>query len=258
MQPVEMSAGRVVRAFFREAQCEFVHHLRTPAMSLPFLALPSLLYLFFGVMLAGASPEVQANPNLASYLFSGWCAYAAMGPAIFGIGCGLAAEREAGLLTLKRALPAPTGSYLVAKLIMSMVFAAIAVSTIVAMALAAGTIGLSAGALVRLGAVMVVGAITFAAIGLGIGAYASGSAAPAFANLLFLPMLWLSGLFFPLPKVLEPWVVVWPAFHLNQVALAAAGVEGFRFIDPLLAAAVLVGLTVLVGGLALRRLARVG
>ena len=48
-----------------------------------------------------------------------------------------------------------------------------------------------------------------------------GIGAPAFANLIFLPMLWLSGLFIPLPKFLERWAVIWPAFHLNQVALGA-------------------------------------
>lgn len=170
----------------------------------------------------------------------------------------LSLERDAGLLKLKRALPAPTGSYLGAKLLMSMVFAAIAVGSVIAMALAMGSVALTAGSLIRLAIVMVVGAVPFAAIGFFIGAYASGSAAPAFANLIFLPMLWLSGLFFPLPKILEPWVVIWPAFHLNQVALAAAGVAGFRFLDPRIAVAVLIGVTVLFGGLSVRRLARVG
>ena len=36
-----------------------------------------------------------------------------------------------------------------------------------------------------------------------------------------LPMLWLSGLFIPLPKYPESWAVIWPAFHLNQVALGS-------------------------------------
>ena len=53
-------------------------------------------------------------------------------------------------------------------------------------------------------------------------------------------------------------MVIWPAFHLNQVALAVAGVDGFRFFDPKMAVAVLLGFTVLFGGLAIRRLARVG
>ena len=97
--------------------------------------------------------------------------------------------------------------------------------------------------------------VPFCAIGLFIGAYASGTSAPAFVNIVFLPMLWLSGLFIPLPKFLEQWAVIWPAFHLNQVALGSAGVSEFTFIKPAISAAVLVGVTVVFGGLAMRRLA---
>jgi hypothetical protein len=71
-------------------------------------------------------------------------------------------------------------------------------------------------------------------------------------------MMWLSGLFIPLPDALERWVVIWPSFHLNQLALNLAGVEKFSFISPVLAGGVLVGVTVLFGGLAIHRLARVG
>jgi ABC-2 type transport system permease protein len=107
-------------------------------------------------------------------------------------------------------------------------------------------------------AIMVVGALPFCAIGLCLGAYSSGSAAPAFANLIYLPSLWLSGIFFPLPEVLRPWAVIWPTFHLNQVAMAAVGIDEYLFIDPKRSIAALLGVTVLFGGLALRRLARVG
>jgi ABC-2 type transport system permease protein len=75
---------------------------------------------------------------------------------------------------------------------------------------------------------------------------------------VFLPMLWLSGLFIPLPKFLEPWAVIWPAFHLNQAALGWAGVSEFSFLAPGISAAVLTGVTVIFGGLAIRRLARKG
>jgi ABC-2 type transport system permease protein len=96
------------------------------------------------------------------------------------------------------------------------------------------------------------------AIGLFVGTHVSGSAAPAVTNLLFLPMLWLSGLFIPLPAFLEPWVVVWPAFHLNQLSVAAAGLGEFRFVPVGVAMAVLAGVTVLFGGLAIHRLAERG
>jgi hypothetical protein len=45
---------------------------------------------------------------------------------------------------------------------------------------------------------------------------------------------------------------------LNQLALGLAGVDKFSFFPPELAAGVLVGVTVLFGGVAIHRLARVG
>jgi ABC-2 type transport system permease protein len=254
----DMPTVRLVRAYALEARNELLQLLRAPGMVIPFLLLPVPLYVFFGVVLAGSSPDVRANPELANYIFSGWCVYAAMGPAIFGVGCPLAVEREAGLLKLKRALPSPTGSYLTAKMVTAMGFALLAVGSVVASAIVAGQITLSGGELLRHATVMILGAIPFAAIGLFIGSLTSGSASAAVANVVFLPMLWLAGLFFPLPKSLEPWVVIWPAFHLNQIGLAVANVEGFRFVNPLMSAVVLAGITVLLGGLAIRRLATRG
>ncbi len=253
---VSMPLGRLFEAYATEVKYESLRTLRTPGLAIPFLVLPAPIYLFFGVLLPGQA--IAENPQLANYLFCSWMSFAVMGPALFAPGCALAVEREAGLMKLKRAQPSPGGAWLVAKTMMAMVFAALAVTTVVVAAIAAGQVSLTGAQLLTIGTVMVAGAIPFCAIALCIGALVSGSAAPAILNALFLPMLWLSGLFFPLPKFLEPWVVVWPAFHLNQLAIGAAGVEGYSFIAPQVAAAVLLGITVLFGGLAIRRLARRG
>ncbi|HEY8549592.1 MAG TPA: ABC transporter permease [Vicinamibacterales bacterium] len=251
-----MPLGRVFRAYVTDVKCEALRMLRAPAFAIPFLLLPVPIYLFFGVMLP--SGEIAKNPGLGSFLFASWCVFATMGPAMFGAGCTLALDRETGLFRLKRALPAPAGAWLVARTVVAMIFATLAVATLVATALVTGTAHLSAGQLAAVAAVMIPGAIPFCALGLFVGAHVPGSAAPAIINIIFLPMLWLSGLFFPLPDVLERFVVIWPAFHLNQAAVAAAGIDGFRFVPPQLAAAVLIGITVLFGGLAVRRLARRG
>ena len=47
-----------------------------------------------------------------------------MGPGLFGFGVGFAHERDNGLLTLRRALPAPPAAQLIAKAVMAMVFCA--------------------------------------------------------------------------------------------------------------------------------------
>jgi ABC-2 type transport system permease protein len=253
-----MGLGRVLRAYLKETRYEFLSALRMPAFAFPFLLLPAPLYLFFGVVMAGSAPEAAANPDFANFAFAGWCTMAVMGPAIFGIGMGIAFERDGGTLKLKRALPAPPGSYLVAKLLMSMAFAALAVLTVAAAALVAGKITLSAGQLATVLGVMTAGALPFCALGLFIGAFASSGAAPAYGNLVYLPGMWLSGIFIPLPEVLRPWAVIWPAFHLDQAALGFAGVTTVSFISPLISTGVLMGLTVLFGGVALRRITRVG
>jgi len=251
-----MPLMRVLRAYGAEAKYESLRMLRSPAFAIPFLLLPVPVYLFFGVMLAG--PAVAKNPGVGTYLFSGFSAFAIMGPALFGVGCTLALERDAGFLKLKRAWPAPGGAYLIAKMLMAMVFAGMAMIMMIVAGVAAGHTQLSASQFFILAAVMIAGAVPFAAIGLFIGAYTSGSAAPAFTNIVYLPGLWLSGLFIPLPKFLEPWAVIWPAFHVNQTALGAAGVSEFSFVAPAISAAVLIGVTVVFGGLAIRRLARHG
>ncbi|HEY6457379.1 MAG TPA: ABC transporter permease [Steroidobacteraceae bacterium] len=251
-----MPLRRLLRAYLNESRFQFIQAVRAPAFAFPFLLLPVPLYLFFGVVMAGGSKEIAANPALMNYTFSAWCSMAVMGPAIFGIGISLAMERDANLLKLKRALPLPSGSYLLAKVLMSLAFAAISVVLVTIAAVVAGKLTVSPGGLIAMDAVLILGAIPFSAIGLFIGAFASASAAPAYANLIYLPGLWLSGMFFPLPKVMQPWSVIWPAFHLNMTALAAGGMK--VGVSPLLTGAVLVSISVLFGGLAIRRLARTG
>ncbi len=250
--------GRVLRAYLMEAKLETLGALRTAGFALPFIAAPVAIYLFFGVLIAGnAGAKGGYGPGIANYLFAGFAVMAAAMPGIF-TGVILAPEREGNLLKLKRAMPLPPGATIVAKVLMSMGVAAVSVTILVVSALVAGKLTLTLGQVATIWAVLIVGTVPFCSIGLLIGALASGSAAPAWGHLVFLPMMYLSGLFLPLPASLKRWVVLWPTFHLDQLALGLAGVDEFTFLPPAMAGAVLVGVTVLCGGLAIRRLARVG
>jgi ABC-2 type transport system permease protein len=250
-RPLPMS--RVIGSYLMEAKLETVGALRTTGFALPFIVVPVAIYWLFGVVIAGGDPVGE----FADYLFAGFGVLAAAMPGIF-TGVILANEREGKLLQLKRALPLPPGATIVAKVLMAMGVAAVGVTLVAAVALAAGKIHLSLAQVAIVWAALIVGTIPFCAIGLLLGAYVSASAAPAWGNLLFLPMVLLSGLFLPLPEGLKRWVLLWPTFHLDQLALGLAGVEKFTYVPPALAAAVLTGVTVVCGGLAIRRLARVG
>jgi ABC-2 type transport system permease protein len=251
-----MPAGRVLGAYFTDAKFEALRMLRAPAFAIPFLIIPAPIYLLFGVVTAGEAGA--KNPGIYNYLFVGFCVMAIMGPALFGVGSTLAPERDAGLLKLKRALPAPAGSYLIAKFLMAMFFAALAMGTMIIAAKCAGKISFTNLQLLLLTLTLVLGALPFCALGLFIGAHFSGSAAPGITNLVYLPMIYLGGLFIPLPAFLQKWVLVWPAFHLQQVGVAVVGAGKFQILPPQICAAVLLGIVVLFGGLAIRRLARTG
>lgn len=250
--------GRVTRAYLENARYETVAALRNAGFAPPFVLVPVAIYVLFGVVISGnAAQHSPFGAGIADYLFSGFASMAAMMPGLFS-GILLAQERDGRLLDLKRAMPLPPGAVVGAKVAMSLAIAALAVTLVVAAALVAGRLTISPAQVAVVWAVLIAGTIPFAAIGLLIGAYSSGAAAPAWANLVFLPMMGLSGLFIPLPKALEPWVVLWPAFHLDQLALGLADVRQFRFVPPSFAFAVLLALTLVCGGLAVRRLARVG
>lgn len=75
-------------------------------------------------------------------------------------------------------------------------------------------------------------------------------------NLLYLPRIYLSGFFFPLPHSIHWIQFASPAFYLDQLALAAVGIASWS--APVSNVAVLVGVTLLLGLLAVKRLARVG
>jgi ABC-2 type transport system permease protein len=254
-----MPFSRQLRAYCLEIKFETLQALRTPAFAIPFVLIPAVIYLLFGVvMMTPESLDDELGPGIVIYLFSGFSVVGVMMAGIFGGCIGLSVERESGLLRLKRALPTPPGASLIAKTSMSMIVTALAVGLVVVVALLAGKITLSLGQVLIIWATMVVGTIPFFAIGFFLGAFASASAAPAWGNLVFLPMMWLSGLFIPLPEFLRSWTVIWPAFHINQIALGLAGVEEFSFFPPLMSAGILVGVTLVFGGFAAHRLARKG
>lgn len=246
-----MSTRRLLGAFLTEAKFEFLRLLRTPAFSIPIVILPIFFYVFFGVVIAG---QRAAPSQFANAMFVGWTIYGVMGPGLFGFGILLATERDQGLLALKRALPMPPAAYLVAKMLMAAAFSAIIMLGLIAVGVTLGHVTLPAANLAAVAAVSALGVIPACAMGLFIGAWTPASAAPAVANMAYLAMAFLAGLFFPLPPSMQAWAHVWPTYHLMQLTLAAAGERSHG--EALTHVAVLVATTVVFTALSARRLAR--
>jgi ABC-2 type transport system permease protein len=247
---------RLLGAFIAEARCEFMRSLRTPAFVLPMMLIPAALYLLIAVVIFGDG--IAKDPATGVYLFVGFAVLAVTMPALFGIGTSLALERDMGLMRLKRAQPAPAGTWLVAKIVVGIVFSVMSYVPMLAIALATGKLSVDAGQAAGISLALLAGSIPFCALGLMIGTLVSGSAAPGYANLLYLPGCYLSGMFFPLPPSMYWQLSVWPQFHVGQLALHAAGATKYPLEPIAIAAGALAGFTVLFSTVAIWRLARKG
>ena len=232
---------------------EFLRLLRAPSFAVPTLLFPPMFYLLFAVLFGDRGGDFHAG----IYLLATCGVFGVMSPGLFGFGVSVALDREQGWLVLQRALPMPPGACLVAKVAMAMLFAAAIFSIMAMLVLTLGRVRLPSSAWLQLFVVDVLGVLPFCAIGLCIGSLVGGSGAAALANLVYLPMSFLSGLWVPLaalPPGIREIAPLWPAWHLGRLALGAVGqAPGEDMLPHVLALGLF---TVVFLALAHRRLAR--
>ena len=215
---------KVPRIYLLEAKYEFLSVLRTPGFSLPSLLFPLMFYLFFGIIFGSVSGRVDQ----ATYLLATYGTFGIMGPALFGFGAGMAAERSEGWLLLKRVSPMPTMAYFFGKMVMCMLFALIIEILLLLMGVLIAKVALSPWQVLRLCLILSLGTLPFCAMGLAIGSHVSGRSAPAIVNMIYLPMAFLSGLWIPImafPELLQQLAVLMPPYHLSQLALAVVDMD---------------------------------
>ncbi|NUS59618.1 MAG: ABC transporter permease [Lysobacter sp.] len=247
-----MPRGRVLRSYLEEMRSEILRYLRNPGFMLPTLLFPTVFYMMFGVFLARPGDEA------ARYLLASYGTFGVMAPGLFGFGVSIAMERENGLLTLRRALPASQVAYLVGKMAMSMLVAAGVLTLLTLLAVFVAHVPLTGAQIAQLFATNVPGVLPFCALGLLLGSLVKGQAAPALINMLYLPMAFLSGLWFPLqalPKPIQAIAPALPSYHLNALALDAVDIVSVRILPHVLALAAFTGVAL---WLAARRLRKAG
>ena len=104
--------AHTLRIFSKETRYEFLKLMRTRSFSISLIGFPVMFYLLFGIANRNSYSD---GLNVAKYALGGYACFGMIGAALFGIGVGLAAERAAGWLELKRASPMPVSAYLFAK-----------------------------------------------------------------------------------------------------------------------------------------------
>ena len=209
--------------YFKEAKYEFLKLFRTRRYALSVLGMPLMFYCFFALGMPS-----EASFHLPAYLIATYGTFGVMSACLFGIGANLAHERSLGWLEMKRVSPMHASMYLFGKIAANLVFCVAIELSLLATGLLFGNVKLTVWEAVRLTAVLVIGAIPFAALGVALGYLIQASSAPATLNMLNLPMAFCSGLWIPmmfLPPFVQKLAPFLPSYHLSKLALDMIGMD---------------------------------
>jgi ABC-2 type transport system permease protein len=251
-----MSAPRpnwhLFRVYLAETKYELLRAVRAPGVCIPSVLLPTAFYLFFGVVIIDAE---ELTADIEIFLLVGFSVFGVMGPGMFGFGVSVATEREHGWWSLKRALPVPPGAPLLARMIVAILLTAAMMTMLLAAALSVAQVPLTLAQGLAIAGVNVLGVLPFCTVGLLLGSLATARSAPVLVNVLYLPMVYLSGILIPLPESLHTIQLASPTFHLARLAIISTGAQSETAATVHIAT--LVGMMALCGLWARRRLFRV-
>ncbi|MFN7543475.1 MAG: ABC transporter permease [Acidobacteriota bacterium] len=212
-----------MNAYWLETKYEFLKLWRMPVYSASTLLYPLGFYVMFGLLLP--SSENRFFP-MAQYLLGTYGAFGVIGATIYALGVTIAVERGMGWMTVKRVSPMPRGAYLGAKVAVGLAFSTLVVLALFALGASLGGVKRSAMQWTEAGAMLVLGSVPFACMGIAIGRLAGANSAANLINGIHLPLGFCSGLWIPiglLPEALQR-VAEWlPYYHLGQIGLAAMG-----------------------------------
>jgi ABC-2 type transport system permease protein len=168
-----------VRLALAHARAETVQLVRYPAYSLPTLAFPALLMLLLGGRLEHGEPE---------RLLAGFAATALLTVAFFQFGVGIATSRATPWETYLRTLPVGPLPRLGGRVLSALAFGCGTVLVVTLVGTAVFGASMAVWRFVAVAAVLLLGSIPFALLGIAFGYWLPPRAALPLANLLFLPL----------------------------------------------------------------------
>ena len=213
----------VQRLVFTQTRAQLLTRLRIPAFSVLSLGMPVMFFaLFNGIF----GREAQNGVSGSEYILVSYATYAVANVMVYNFGIGIANERGRKLDLLQRAMPLPPMVAAVAQVLSALAFAFIALLILFAYAFLVGGVRLGAATWLDLLWRLLIGSFPMIGIGMAIGYGVGPNAAPAVVNVFYLPMAFLSGIFFPLrlmPDVLQKIGHVLPTYHYAQLGYGTLG-----------------------------------
>ncbi len=225
--PEATRTGGPLGLLFAQVGAEVRQGLRVPEFFVGVVGVPVLLYCMFGLPQAGKT--LPGGTDVAAMMFASIGCYGVVSLAIFTFGADVANERGKGWLRRLRSTPMPMWVYFAGKFVMAAVFTLAMLTLMLAAALLLGHVHFDAARLLEAVGILVVGAVAFSTMGFALAFWARPKAASAVSNLVFLPLSFLSGFFFPvesLPSILQDIAPYMPTYHFGQLVWGAMAPDG--------------------------------
>lgn len=191
--------------------------LRMPAYWVPTLLFPVMLFAMFG----SGGRGIASDYRMASFVV-----YGVIGVAFFQFGISIAQERESHWERYRRTLPASAGPRMVSQIVSALIFAFLAALLVIVAAyvLSAPSAGLARVVSLLMATFLIT--IPFTLLGIALGYWTTSNSSVAIANLLYLPLAYLGGLWVP-PQNLPPGIAtlsqLTPTRHAGEIAWATVG-----------------------------------
>jgi ABC-2 type transport system permease protein len=211
-----------VSAYLAQARVELRLGLRNGEQLLVNLVIPLLVLVFFS--LVDVVPVPDGVTNRVDFLAPGVLALAVMSASMVSLGIGTGFERQYGVLKRLGATPLGRGRWLAAKVTAVLATLLVQFAVLVPVALILGW--RPEGPLWPFIPAVLAGTAAFSGIGLLMAGSLRGTTTLALANGLYLVLLLLGGMVFPLealPAALEALARVLPAAALTTAVSAAVG-----------------------------------
>ena len=192
---------------------------RNPTGAVFTFAFPLLVLIIFSTLNSGVRIEERGNISFVTFFVPGIIAFGLISACYTNLAIRMTISRDLGILKRVRGTPVPTWVYLTGQVASSVVITFILFFLTVGLGVVAFGVDIQTGTALGLFVTLALGAACFCALGLAVsGLCPNADAAPAIVNFSIVPLLFVSGIFFPLDNAPTWLTTVAKLFPMERLA----------------------------------------
>jgi ABC-2 type transport system permease protein len=192
---------------------------RNPAGAVFTFAFPLLFLVIFSTLNSGTRIAERGNITFVTFFVPGILAFGLISACYTNLAIRMTISRDFGILKRVRGTPVPTWAYLAGQVGSSIVITFLLFVLTVGLGVVAFGVDFRTSTVAGLFATLALGAACFCALGLAVsGLCPNADAAPAIVNFSIFPLLFVSGIFFPLDTAPKWLVSLAKLFPMERLA----------------------------------------